>query len=485
MKKSTVAEFYRVFGKMLGSGIPILSSIDALGKDGRFSEMKDFFDYLHNSVRFGCGVGETMLKAGFPVEQSEATGWAEHYGNLDERFEDIARLAESGTDFEIRIPDEDFSEEKKAFTMVNELINHGFSSGASDLHIIPGISDVMLKYRINGVLTDHGRMEKKLLQFVSSRLKTMAQCDVAECRLPQDGRIMVKVNGEDLDIRLGTVPTNIGEKITLRFIRQNRVIIDMEKLGFNGEQMDRINRMLFSTHGLILVNGGSGSGKTTTAYSMMKKLVERNLNVVSVEERVEYVIEGSTQITLRPYIGLTAEAAIRTVFRMDPDAVFISEFRDAECINLALKLAQTGHLVICTTCCRTDEDLFEMISSFSSVNHEIFANVLLGTVTQSLPRRLCECRKKEKASDKISGRYGISETFIAEGCEKCLNSGYLGRTGIFSIYTADRSFKEAVAVNDLNKIKDLLPDGVTETALEKIRSGETSAVEIGRLGISL
>lgn len=158
MKKTTVAEFYRVFGKMLGSGVPILSSIEALGKDSRFCEMKNFLEYLHNSLRFGGGVGETMLKSGFPKEQSEAAEMAEHRGNLDERFEDIARLAESGQDFEIKVPEEDFSGEKHAFNVVNDLIKFGFTSGASDLHIIPGISDVLIKFRINGVLTDHGRI---------------------------------------------------------------------------------------------------------------------------------------------------------------------------------------------------------------------------------------------------------------------------------------------------------------------------------------
>ncbi|MDD5091024.1 MAG: ATPase, T2SS/T4P/T4SS family [Candidatus Wallbacteria bacterium] len=482
MNKNTIALFYRTFGKMLGTGIPLLISLETLKKDQKFKELTEFLDYLIRAVKLGKELHVAMAHAGFPLDQVEAVHKAVVAGELDYRSDDIASLAEAGSDFTISIPEQALEMEQEAIRLVNSWIEFAVKNNASDLHIIPTIRQIQIKFRIDGVLQQHAEIDKKYLPLLCVRIKTMADCDVVETRLPQDGRMLVRVNGDDCDIRICTVPSATGEKITLRFMPKKNVIIDLKSICLSREELSQVGALMEHSYGLLLVTGLTGSGKSTTCYSMLQEFVNRNLNVVTVEDPVEYAIEGATQIQVRPHIGLNFVSALRAVMRTDPDVIFVAEFRDTETINAALKAAQTGHLVIAVTHSPSACELLEMMTGLPDVEHEVLANVLIGVIAQSqLARKLCECKKKAAAPAKVQKKYGIKTVWNPVGCDKCLKSGYRGRIPVYEITEAGREIKEAIANKDVKLIRKIAASGMLSKAMAKVGTGETSLAEIGRI----
>lgn len=364
--------------------------------------------------------------------------------------------------------------EEDIIQIVNQIIKNAVEKNASDIHIIPTLEGVYVKFRIDGILVEQKSFDKSVLAAVNSRIKSMACLDVAEKRLPQDGRIKLKVNSETIDIRTCVVPGVLGEKITMRILKTQKAVVELKDMSIQKESLEKIYSMIDKPWGLIFVTGATGSGKTTTCYGMLNEYIKMNISVVTIEDPVEYVLDGVTHIQVRPNIGLTFPAAIRASLRTDPDVIFIGEIRDEESLKLAIRAAQTGHVVICQMHSDDVRDIIDSLSQFKSFDRAILANTINGIVGQKLLRKLCDkCKVKTKNG------------YTAKGCKHCLSSGYRGRIPCNNVFEADHEFKIAFSEGDIKKARKMVKKSLIDHAEELVEKGITSRDEIFRVfGIS-
>lgn len=490
MNKKLLADFFRHFSQLLASGEQL---IDALKKCRKHSYMKDdtnFVDYLIKTVSDGNNLGPALLDIGFPRDYIGYLNRGEWEGRLDQMTEELSKALEADamTDPELELTIAGAEKLKidarsdEAISIVDKWLKECAALCASDLHVIPVKGwGAVIKYRVNGTLREITNIDRDTLLKVTARIKFMACLDLAEKRLPQDGRMLIKVAGKELDLRVSTVPVFLGEKITVRFVNKTETIIGLDKLCFTREELGSIKKMIARPYGLILVTGRSGSGKTTTCYSMLYDYIENGANVVTIERPFEMLINGATQIALEPSIGLDYAAAIRTALRTDPDVIFVGEFQDREVVDLALKAAQTGHVVIGQFHSGTVVELIDMLVKMDGVEPSMLANILNGVISQALLRKLCDCKKKVKTVPAAAKKQGCSSIFQSAGCEKCLNSGYKGRTPVYEVVTFDRDMKEAIAAKNMAEFKKLINTSLEKRAMELVKTGVTSLEELQRV----
>ena len=382
---------------------------------------------------------------------------------------------------------EDLAQDTAVVKLTDEIINEGIRKKASDIHIEPLEEKAEIRYRINGILYKDREFSKTILPYVTSRIKTMAGLDIAERRLPQDGRI----KKEKIDLRVSTINTIRGEKIVLRILDKNQNM-ELEKLGFTDENENKILNMIDKPKGLILVTGATGSGKTTTLYSMLQKLDYSRKNISTVEDPVEYQVEGINQIQTKEKIGLDFSEVLRSLLRQDPDVVMVGEIRDKETAEIALQASETGHLVLSTvhtnTAIKTLDRLFEM-----GLEKFLVASALEGIISQNLVRKLCpKCKTKRKASKKElvlfkSKNKNLNiedeiEIYEANGCDDCIE-GYNGRLAIHEILKIDEEFEDMISNNlKTNQLrKKLLEKGhktLDMDGLKKVKQGLTTIEEV-------
>ncbi len=346
----------------------------------------------------------------------------------------------------------DSEDEAPIIRLVNALLFQAVKERASDIHIEPGEKDISVRFRIDGVLVEIMRPPRKAQNSISSRVKIMAQLDIAERRIPQDGRIKIKIGGRDVDIRVSTLPTSYGERIVMRLLDTSNVLLDLKDLGFTKEQLKHIERIVNLTHGIFLVTGPTGSGKSTTLYACISRINSRVRNIITVEDPVEIQLAGISQIQVNPKVNLTFANGLRSILRQDPDVVMVGEIRDKETAEIAIQASNTGHLVFSTL---HTNDAASSVTRLMDMGIEPYkiSDSLVGVMAQRLTRILCnECKVPHTPSLLELKELGVdlneaknATFFQAKGCATCANSGYRGRSGVHELLPIDDSIRNLIA----------------------------------------
>jgi general secretion pathway protein E len=334
--------------------------------------------------------------------------------------------------------------------MINALLLQALRERASDLHFEPYETRSVVRFRVDGVLRDVIEPPRALHAALVSRLKIMASLDIAEKRLPQDGRMALRLGGRTVDVRVSTLPTGPGERVVLRLLDQDAARLDLASLGMSEATLAHVDRLIREPHGIVLVTGPTGSGKTTTLYAALSRLPRGSVNTMTVEDPIEYALDGVAQVQVNPRIELTFARALRAILRQDPDVVMIGEIRDLETAQIAVQASLTGHLVLATL---HTNDAASAVTRLADMGVEpyLLASSLLGVLAQRLVRTLCvDCRREVAASDAeiaLLARMGLpalQTLYAPAGCEACNHGGYRGRTGIYELIVADERFRHAI-----------------------------------------
>ena len=388
----------------------------------------------------------------------------------------------------------DMASEVPVIRLVNQMLVRALESRASDVHIEPFENQLKVRYRIDGILHEVESPPRQLKAAVISRLKILAQLNIAERRLPQDGRIKTRLAGKDVDLRIATVPTLYGESVVIRLLERGQIFTELDAMGFPPEPLAHFNEMILKPHGMILVTGPTGSGKTTTLYGALQKINDPGKKIITIEDPVEYQLGGVNQIHVKPQIGLTFANGLRSIVRQDPDVIMVGEIRDAETAEIAVQAALTGHLVFSTL---HTNDAAGAISRLleMGVQDYLLSSSLLGVLAQRLVRRLCpRCRKEIAVADlddvaeelNLNGGKVLTTAWDAVGCNTCSGTGYLGRVGIFELLPVTSEIcKVIVQRADAGAIRSLaVQQGMRllrEDGWDKVRQGITTLAEVLRV----
>jgi len=345
----------------------------------------------------------------------------------------------------------DLASEAPVIRMVNQIIGRVTDLRASDIHLEPFDDGLHVRYRVDGVIYISEIVSSQHSAAVNSRVKLMAHLDIAERRLPQDGRIKTRVKGRELDLRVSTVPTVHGESVVMRVLDRSNVRFSLESIGFASDNLEQFNRLLARPHGILLITGPTGSGKTTTLYTALSKLDANAFKIITVEEPVEYQLEGINQIQVHTQIGLSFANALRSILRQDPDIIMIGEMRDGETAQIAVQAALTGHLVLSTLHTNTAAGAIVRLQDMGIEPYLITSSVN-GVISQRLVRRLCErCKQAYEPAPSLlvsSGlqRMGLNmpHLYQAVGCEHCRQTGYDGRCSIHELFVLDDSMRRGI-----------------------------------------
>jgi type IV pilus assembly protein PilB len=388
------------------------------------------------------------------------------------------------------------SEDAPVVRLVNVLLVDALRRGASDIHIEPYEKELRIRFRIDGVLYDVMRPPLKMRDALISRVKIMSKLDISEKRLPQDGRIKIKVKvdarSRELDFRVSTLPTLFGEKVVLRLLDKENLMLDMTKLGFEPESLVKFQRNISKPYGMVLVTGPTGSGKTNTLYSALQSLNTVQTNIMTAEDPVEFNLMGINQVQMKEQIGLNFAAALRSFLRQDPNIILVGEIRDFETAEIAIKAALTGHLVLSTL---HTNDAPSTISRLMNMGIEPFlvATSVNLIQAQRLIRRVCkDCRREHQTPPEALMEVGFSadeartlKTFKGKGCSTCNNTGYKGRIGLYEVMEVNDEIRELILIgaSALELRKKAIEDGMItlrESGLYKIRAGLTTLEEVVR-----
>ena len=377
--------------------------------------------------------------------------------------------------------------------LVNKIIVTGVKSKASDIHFDPSENGLKVRMRIDGLLRDHTIIPKSVERNLVTRVKLISGMNITENRLPQDGAIKGRIDDLDLDMRVSVVPTNLGEKAVIRILDYSMSLEGLKSLDFSEKNYEKVERMLKVPNGIILVTGATGSGKSTTTYSMLQELNKEETNIITVEDPIEMNIDGVNQIQVNPEINLTFANILRSILRQDPNIILIGEIRDSETAQIAVRASITGHLVLSTLHTNNSLSTIERLLDMN-VERYLLSSALEGIISQKLARRLCpHCRQKrpttplEKETFKKALNLDIDETWEAVGCEHCTN-GYRGRIAIQEVLLVDQIMRDKLA-NENVKREDLRQlvygeDHVTtllQDGLQKALNGYTTFEEIYKL----
>ena len=376
----------------------------------------------------------------------------------------------------------DSDNEAPVIKLLNSIISEAIKSEASDIHIEPFEDYLSIRFRVDGVLKEVLRPTEKLTPMINARIKVMSNLDIAEKRIPQDGRMSLKLGEKWIDIRVSTLPSNYGERIVLRLLDKSDIKLDLNDLGMDRITFEKFSDSITSPNGIVLVTGPTGSGKTTTLYAALNLLNNSEKNILTVEDPIEYSIEGIGQTQINPKVGLTFSQGLRAILRQDPDIVLIGEIRDLETAEIAIQASLTGHLVLATI--HTNDSVSAITRMIDmGVESYLLASTLRGVLAQRLVRKLCnECKTTQSLQEDYKTLKKDSKVNYPSGCNKCNNSGFKGRTGIFEIFNLTNEIKNHIHKNsDEQKLRKLgFSDHNTllENGLEMIKSGKTSIDEI-------
>lgn len=388
----------------------------------------------------------------------------------------------------------DLASEAPVIRMVNQVISRVIDLRASDIHIEPFENGLHIRYRVDGVLQDAELADGNLAAAVTSRIKLLAHLNIAERRLPQDGRIKTRVKGHELDLRVSTLPTVHGESVVMRVLDRASIQLNLEDMGFSPDTLARYQELIERPHGILLVTGPTGSGKTTTLYASLAKLDAVSLKIVTVEDPVEYQLEGVNQVQILPQIGMTFAHALRSILRQDPDIIMVGEMRDTETAQIAVQSALTGHLVLSTLHTNTAAAAIIRLEDMG-VERFLITSSVNGVLAQRLVRRLCtHCRQPAVLPDGMVEKSGLARfvppqggtIFTAQGCSHCKHTGYSGRTSIHELFAMDEVAHQAILAGaDATTLHNVARKAgmitLYEDGLRKVAAGITSLEEVLRV----
>ena len=388
----------------------------------------------------------------------------------------------------------DMASEAPVIKLVNHIISKATEMGASDIHLEPFSEDLILRYRIDGILHNFEAPPKRLNSALSTRIKIMAELDISERRLPQDGRIKLKVLGKDIDMRVSTLPTIYGESIVIRILDRTNLNVDLEKMGFPKKELEQFQKLIKKPYGKLLVTGPTGSGKTTTLYGALQNINTPDKKIITIEDPVEYQIRGINQIHVKPKIGLDFASGLRSIVRQDPDVIMVGEIRDTKTADVAIQAALTGHLVFSTVHTNDAAGAITRLLDMGVENY-LISSALIGVLAQRLVRVICKnCKEPTKVASALidelgtCGHEGI-KAFHGKGCKVCSQTGYRGRAGIYELLVVDDSIRQLIlAKSTAQKIRDFARDqGMTtlrEDGWKKVAAGITTVEEVLRVTLS-
>ncbi len=450
---------------------------------------------------------DVRFASGFAIKAFIATRtdilWAidQHYhlgASIDNIFKDIQdersvevvqeRGKGDGTDVEDLVKK---SEAAPIIRMVNALIAEAIDSGASDIHVEPAKNNLVVRNRVDGLLRKTQELPKWVQGAIVSRLKIMAKLDIAEKRLPQDGRIGVKIGAKSLDLRVSTIPANFGEKVVIRILDSSSAQIPMEQLGFGDEDLRQLTSIVRAPQGVLLVTGPTGSGKSTTLYGLLNRVRTITRNITTVEDPVEYELDGLTQVAVQEKIGLTFATMLRAMLRQDPDVIMVGEMRDVETANIAIQAALTGHLVLSTIHTNSTAATVTRLRNLGIPSY-LVASSIIGIVAQRLVRTICaKCKAATPPTEAERLRWGSALPqdvifYHGTGCQTCGGTGYKGRMGLYEIMPFTPQLRDLITSNaPEGEIRHLAVargmKTLSHAGMAKVRAGLTTLEELGRV----
>ncbi|MEJ7824964.1 MAG: ATPase, T2SS/T4P/T4SS family [Solirubrobacteraceae bacterium] len=410
------------------------------------------------------------------------------------RLDDVVSSDDEDDDEELAAQIVDLREsadDAPVIRLVNQIIAQAVEQGASDIHLEPNGNDLRVRFRIDGVLIETATVQRRMVLGVISRVKIMSDLDISERRVPQDGRVGLTIDGHRIDLRVVTLPSVHGESVVIRILDKSSVVMDLEKLGMAAQERERFERAFGQAFGAVLVTGPTGSGKSTTLYAALTALNTIEKNIITIEDPVEYQLDGITQVQVNPKAGLQFSTGLRSMMRADPDIIMVGEIRDHETAQIAVESALTGHLILSTL---HTNDAASAITRLVEMGIEPFlvASAIDCIVAQRLARKLCpHCKERQIISADVLRANGIRsqfdmEAYNAQGCPRCNHSGYKGRIGIYEVLTVSDEIRRLVLARapapDISEVavrqgmRLLRDDG-----LEKVRLGMTSIAEVTRV----
>lgn len=444
--------------------------------------MNDPMDYMT--------LDDLRLSTGFPISpviatKDEIMSALYKYYSMDETFEDIGVEALGNDDLG--------KDEAPAVRLVKQILEAGVQMKASDIHIDPQEHKILIRYRVDGILRTERTLSKNIYSMLIARVKLLANLNVTESRIPQDGRIKLEVNQTHIDLRISSLPTLYGEKIVIRILDLSSVRLSLAQLGFNKVNLQMLHNLLQRPSGIILITGPTGSGKTSTLYAALNQLNTEQVNIMTVEDPVEYQLEGINQIQVNTQVGLTFASGLRSILRQDPDIVMIGEIRDQDTADISIRASLTGHLVFSTlhtnSALATIPRLLDM-----GVEPYLVVSSLSGIIAQRLLRKICpECKVAYTPSEMEKNVYQkrgikVDTLYKGKGCSSCKNTGYRGRMAIHEILMLDDTI-QSMMMNQkpLNEVKQyLLRSGMIfllDDGLIKAKNGLTTLEEVLRVAI--
>ncbi|MCK9554616.1 type II secretion system ATPase GspE [bacterium] len=438
------------------------------------------------------------IKGAISNKQDIEDAIKKYYGDETETFtellEEIEEEMPSGSVEDSENMDltslKELASEAPVVRLLNLVLIQAIKDRASDIHFEPFEDEFKIRYRIDGVLYEMVPPPKHLALAITSRIKVMANLDIAERRLPQDGRIQLNISGRNVDLRISTLPTQFGESVVMRVLDRSNVQLDLEALGLKEDTMKIIEDLIIKPNGIVIVTGPTGSGKTTTLYSCLRKINKIEEKLITTEDPVEYDIEGIIQVAIREEIGLTFARCLRSILRQDPDKIMVGEIRDLETAEIAIQASLTGHLVFSTL---HTNDASGSITRLIDMNVEPFliTSTLQAILAQRLVRTTCtKCKTEFEPTEEMLIQVGLTpdevkgkKFYFGKGCDNCNNTGYKGRAGIFELLIITDEIRELImekapAVAIKEKAKELGMRTLHEDAMIKLFDGDTTIEEV-------
>ena len=409
-------------------------------------------------------------------------------GSMDlSETDDLATLADSAAAVDDLL---DSRDDSPVIRLINALLLQAVKDGASDVHVETQEKRLIVRFRIDGVLRDIVEPKRALAPLLVSRIKVMARLDIAEKRVPQDGRVTLRIGGYDIDVRVSTIPTQHGERVVMRLLDRGSVGLDMSSLGMSDRDRAVFVKLLDRPNGILLVTGPTGSGKTTTLYTALTHLNDRKRNIMTVEDPIEYELAGIGQTQVNAKAGLSFARGLRAILRQDPDVIMVGEIRDQETAEVAVRSSMTGHFVLSTL--HTNSAIGSITRLIDmGVERYLLAPMVVGLIAQRLVRRLCEhCRWEDRATEADSILLGRAlkpgkKLWRPGGCEHCPEEGYQGRLGLYEVVPADdelrRLIHDGASEAQLTKAARAIGPSLLDDGVAKLRAGLTSVEEVGRV----
>ncbi|HVL00248.1 MAG TPA: type II secretion system ATPase GspE [Dongiaceae bacterium] len=426
---------------------------------------------------------ERRLSKAYENNSNEAMQMVEGLG--DEL--DLASLANSVPETEDLMEQED---DAPIIRLINALLTEAVKLNASDIHIETFEKRLVVRFRVDGVLREVVQPKRQLAPLLVSRIKVMAKLDIAEKRVPQDGRISIRVGGREIDVRVSTMPSNSGERVVLRLLDKQAGRLNLTHLGMAGHDLARMTDIVSKPHGIILVTGPTGSGKTTTLYAALTQLNDATRNILTVEDPIEYQLEGIGQTQVNTKVEMTFARGLRAMLRQDPDVVMVGEIRDVETAEIAVQASLTGHLVLSTLHTNTAIGAVTRLMDMG-IESFLISSSILGLLAQRLVRVLCKhCKAPYTPDDKECEVFSFDKTnrptlFRAKGCEHCNHQGYAGRTGIYELVVIDEELRTLIHNNAgeqaMTKVARRHGPGIRDDGKRKILEGATTVEEVLRV----